>query len=72
MRKFMARRWTPDEVAKLKSMAQKWPTAQIAAQLGRAPSAVTFKAHKLKISLRLRGSATLPADELGPGTELRE
>jgi hypothetical protein len=72
MRKFIARRWTPDEVAKLKSMAQKWPTAQIAAQLGRAPSAVTFKAHKLKISLRLHGNAARPADEPGAGTALRE
>jgi hypothetical protein len=56
--KFIARRWTTGDVEKLESMAQKAPTTQIAAQLGRAPSAVTYKAHKLKISLRVVGDTT--------------
>ena len=72
MGKFIARRWTSDDVAKLKDMAQKSPTTQIAAQLGRAPSAVTFKAHKLKISLRVGVNATRAADQPGAGAELRE
>jgi hypothetical protein len=72
MGKFIARRWTSDDVAKLKDMAQKSPTTQIAAQLGRAPSAVTFKAHKLKISLRVGDNATRAADQPGAGAELRE
>jgi hypothetical protein len=63
MGKFISRRWTTDDIAKLKGMAQKYPTTQIAVQLGRAPSAVTYKAHTLKISLRLRDNATRPADE---------
>jgi hypothetical protein len=72
MGKFIPRRWTSDDVAKLKDMAQKSPTTQIAAQLGRAPSAVTFKAHKLKISLRVGDNATRAVDQLGAGAELRE
>jgi hypothetical protein len=72
MGKFIARRWTADDVAKLNGMAQKYPTTQIAAQLGRAPSAVTYKAHKLKISLRVWDNTTRLAHDPGAGTELRE
>jgi hypothetical protein len=57
---------------KLKGMARKAPTTQIAAQLGRAPSAVTYKAHKLKISLRVGDNGTRPADQSGAGAELCE
>ena len=39
MPKFVSRRWTPDDIAKLKEMAGKYPAAQIAAELGRGPSA---------------------------------
>jgi len=49
----ISRRWTADDVAKLKSMAQKYPRAQIAAQLGRSVSATDVQAHKLKLSLRM-------------------
>jgi hypothetical protein len=41
------------EVAKLKSMAQKYPSAQIASEIGRAIGSVRTKARKLVISLRV-------------------
>ena len=47
------RRWTADEVEKLKTMAQKCPAAKIAAELGRGRSATAVKAHELKLSLRM-------------------
>jgi uncharacterized iron-regulated protein len=47
------RPWTWDEVEKLLNMAQKYPTAQIAAEIGRPIHSVRTKAHELKISLRL-------------------
>ena len=48
------KRWTPDEISKLKSMAQKYPAAKIAEELGRGLSATVVKAHELKLSLRVR------------------
>ena len=56
MPKFISRRWTAEDIAKLKNMAGRDPAAQIAAELGRGPSATRVKAHFLKISLRLRRS----------------
>jgi hypothetical protein len=47
-------RWSEEDIAKLKSMAQKYPTAEIAAQLGRSTAATIVKAHELKLSLRVR------------------
>ena len=38
------RRWTADDIAKLKNMAQKEPSANIAAQLGRSLGATAVKA----------------------------
>ena len=48
------RRWTADEIAKLKNLAQRHPRAEIAAKLGRSVAATTLKAHELKLSLRMR------------------
>ena len=48
------RRWSNEDVTKLKSMAQKFPTAAIAAHLGRSAAATLLKAHELKLSLRVR------------------
>jgi hypothetical protein len=63
------RPWTPEDILKLRSMAQKYPTTQISAELKRGHSATVMKAHLLRISLRLkpkRGSR--PADvSLNPG-----
>jgi hypothetical protein len=57
------RRWTADDIAKLKNLAQRYPRAEIAAQLGRSLAAATFKAHELKLSLRMRD----PGDEVQRG-----
>ena len=50
----MPRDWTDDDVAKLKAMAQKFPTARIAADLGRSIGAIIVKAFELKLSLRVK------------------
>ena len=47
------RRWTADDIAKLKNMAQKEPCANVAAQLGRSVGATAVKAHHLGISLKV-------------------
>ena len=47
------RRWSDDEIAKLKDMAQRKPPADIAAALGRSVGATSVKAHQLKVSLRM-------------------
>ena len=47
------RRWTYEEVAKLMSLAQKCPPAQIASEIGRPLASVRQKAHDLAISLRM-------------------
>jgi bifunctional pyridoxal-dependent enzyme with beta-cystathionase and maltose regulon repressor activities len=51
------RRWTADEIAKLKNLAQRHPRAEIAAKLGRSVAATTVKAHQLKLSLRMRNQS---------------
>ena len=47
-------RWTGADMLKLKDLAQKYPAATIAEQLGRSPTALAVKAHELQLSLRLR------------------
>lgn len=47
------RRWTADDIAKLKNMAQKERCAKIAEQLGRSEASTAIKAHELGISLRV-------------------
>ena len=47
------RRWTADDIAKLKNMAQKEPCANVAAKLGRSVGATAVKAHELGISLKV-------------------
>jgi hypothetical protein len=48
------KRWSPEDISKLKNMAQKYPAAQIAEELGRGVAATMVKAHELKVSLRYR------------------
>jgi len=48
------KRWMPEDVAKLQSMAGKFPTPYIARVLGRGLFAVVVKAHSLQISLRMK------------------
>jgi hypothetical protein len=69
MPKFISRRWTTDDIAKLKEMAGKYPAAQIAAELGRGLSATRVKAHLLRVSLRL--SRAHPNFERSPQLEMR-
>lgn len=70
-------RWTGEDIQKLTELAQKYPTAGIAAQLGRSVSALAVKAHELKLSLRVkRGSRSHPqasSHDPGPaGLDLNE
>jgi hypothetical protein len=47
------KRWTADDIAKLKNLAQKQPLPAIAAELGRSQGATAVQAHKLGLSLRM-------------------
>jgi hypothetical protein len=47
------RPWTWEELEKLLNMAQQYPTAQIASEIGRPINSVRTKAHALAISLRM-------------------
>ena len=47
------KRWSADDIAKLKNLAQKQRCEVIAAELGRSPSATAGKAHQLKLSLKV-------------------
>ncbi len=48
------RRWTADDIAMSKNMAQKEPSANVAAQFGRSVGATAVKADQLGISLKVR------------------
>ena len=48
------RRWSEDEIAKLKSLAGTLPVIEIAAKLRRSPGAIMVEASKLGLSLRTR------------------
>jgi hypothetical protein len=61
------RRWSDDDVAKLQSMAGKYPAKHIAAELGRGLSATMVKAHQLRISLRMKPHLEGGAASLDPG-----
>ena len=54
------RRWSADDIAKLRSMARKFPTSTIAAELGRGHSATVMKALSLHPK---RGSQRPTADQ---------
>jgi len=61
------RPWSHEDVAKLKAMAGRYPTHEIAGKLGRALGATFVKAHQLRISLRRRPKReVLPAVDPGP------
>jgi hypothetical protein len=60
------RRWSEDDITKLKNLAQNRPTAAIAAQLGRSTAATIVKAHELKLSLRVRPKNRYAEIEPGP------
>ena len=62
------RRWSSDDIEKLKAMAGKYSREQIAAELERGPSAIAVKAHQLRISLQCKGLAGQPAHAHGPSS----
>ena len=69
-------RWRSEDIRKLKTLAQRYPSASIASELGRSVSALTAKAHELKVSLRVKrdaqvSSATTP-DPRAAGFDLSE
>ena len=70
------RRWSGDDISKLKMLAQKHPAATIAEQLGRSPAALAVKAHELKLSLKLKRPTSdhqLSGGDPGPaGFDLKE
>ena len=47
-------RWSEDDIAKLRSMAGRFPAREIATDSCRSPGAVVVEASKLKISLARR------------------
>ena len=58
--------WTAQDVRTLRQLAGKEPRARIARALRRSPAAVTFKAFKLRLSLRVRDkSRRTPATAKG-------
>ena len=62
----MHRPWTEEDIAKLRSMAQRYPTQTIAARLGRGVSATMVKAHQLRLSLKVKSKAPSPTFDPGP------
>ena len=53
----MGKRWTCQDVAVLKNMAQKYPATVIAEKMDRTVGGVVFKAHQLRVSLKSRQSS---------------
>jgi bifunctional pyridoxal-dependent enzyme with beta-cystathionase and maltose regulon repressor activities len=50
----MGRRWTEEDIAKLKTLARRYPLPVIAERIDRSVGAVTFKAHQIKVPLQAR------------------
>jgi hypothetical protein len=53
----MGKRWTFQDVADLKNMAQKYPATVIAEKMDRTVGGVVFKAYQLRVSLKSRQSS---------------
>ncbi len=61
------RAWTEEDIEKLRSMARRYPTKDIAKALGRGVPATVMMAHSLRISLRLKpkkGSGVIDLSEV--------
>jgi len=61
----MRRPWSDEDIAKLRSMAQRYPVRRIAAELGRGVSATMVKAHELRLSLKIKPKASKPTADPG-------
>jgi hypothetical protein len=57
------KRWSADDIAKLKNLAQKQRREDIAAELGRSLSATSVKAHQLGVSLKAPSKVALDPDK---------
>jgi hypothetical protein len=64
------RRWTDEDITKLKSMAKKYPSAQIASEIGRGTNSVRTKAHELAVSLRVERRHRETPDVRASGSDL--
>jgi hypothetical protein len=53
----MGKRWTSQDVAALKNMAQKYPANVIAEKLDRTVGGVVFKAHRVPLKSRQTSEA---------------
>lgn len=67
-RRVSKRPWTADDIAKLKSMARRFSTGEIARRLDRGVSATVMKAHGLGLSLRLKPKRGSGLPDLREGT----
>jgi hypothetical protein len=66
------RKWSDVEIAKLNSLARRYPTAQIAAALGRGISSTVMKAYELRISLRMKPKRGSKPTSTDPGPASRD
>ena len=57
------KRWTADDIAKLKNLAQKQRREDIAVELGRSLSATSVKAHQLGVSLKAPAKVAIHPDK---------
>jgi hypothetical protein len=57
------KRWTGDEIVKLKNLAQKQTRKAIAAEPGRSPWATAVKAHQLGVSLKAPTKDVMSSDK---------
>jgi hypothetical protein len=57
------KRWTADDIAKLKNLAQKQRSEAIAAELGRSHGATAIMAHKLGLSLKMSPKSADPGHD---------
>lgn len=64
--------WSAQDVRTLRQMAGKEPRARIARALRRSPAAVTFKAFKLRVSLRVVRARTRGAAATRPTAARRK
>ena len=64
------KRWTPEDIAKLQSMARNYPDAQIAVRLGQNLGATAMKAHELGISLKMKPKRGSKLDTGANGIDL--
>jgi len=62
----MGRRWTDEDVQKLRRLARRESAPKIAERLDRSVGGVVFKAHTLKLTLRARNQDDLFDNDPGP------